>query len=160
MSLVDKVFSHLFGCMLKPVWNCNAALKNVGFGKYTHRNPTKQKMLVELTLITKVLSYYGLWHPHFWCMAIQHWSHPQKLTWWEGIKGHWLGHQHWALATELPGNVSYLMHIQSTWWLHHYVWNSEVCKMWGLFPVHSKEPPQLFLILLTRSCIYGLVSLG
>lgn len=38
MSLVDKVFSHLFGCMLKPVWNCNAALKNDGFGKYTKKS--------------------------------------------------------------------------------------------------------------------------
>lgn len=27
MSLADKVFSYLFGCVLKPVADCNAALK-------------------------------------------------------------------------------------------------------------------------------------
>jgi len=38
MILVGKLFSYLFGCMWKPVQNCNATLKNVGFAKYAQKS--------------------------------------------------------------------------------------------------------------------------
>lgn len=97
---------------------------------------------------------------------------PAPALWWiQGIRGAQgpcsqdqekapkaaaLGLGHWApcecvvwCMSRIPGSYSIIS-----------VWNNEVCKIWRLFPIHSKEPPQLFLILVTHSRSNVLVFLS
>lgn len=61
----------------------------------------------------------------------------------------------WPLSSLCMCHTWYVFRVPGSYIIK--VWNNEVCKIWGLFPIHSKEPPQLFLILITHSCISGLV---
>lgn len=115
-------------------------------------------------------------------MAIQLWSHPQNLTWWEGTKGHWLGHQHWALATELPGMChiwcmfrvpgSYIIMCETVRFVrcgdcclftqmkhHRYSWFSSLVFMgWCLWGKCSLKVPDWLVFLSVFLYLYGLMN--